>query len=57
MVRTFVSEYGDIATLEIMGNDTYYVDMHCALWNRSYKSEIWAIRYLMQSGYREVCDR
>lgn len=57
MVRTFVSEYGDIATLEIMGNDTYYVDMHCALWNRSYKSEIWAIRYLMLSGYREVCDR
>lgn len=53
-MRTFIDEYGTKATLTQWSDGTWFVDMGCQLWNRIYKSERWALNYLIKSGYKEV---
>jgi hypothetical protein len=51
-VWTHDTPYGtETAALYTYGEGDYFVDMHCILWNRHYKSYAWAKKYLEKCGY------
>lgn len=44
----------ETATLCTYGENDYFVDMNCILWNRHYKSYAWAKKYLEKCGYEHI---
>ena len=56
MMRTFIDEYGAIATLERFSDGSWFVRTDCCLWDRLYKREKNALNYLEKNGYKEVIE-
>lgn len=47
----------DEAVLEQMTDGTWFVDMGCNLWNKTYKSKKWAVKYLVRCNYKRRAIR
>lgn len=50
----FANEYGDVAVLRRYDDKEYFVDLGCCLWNKGYKRQANAEKYLEKSGYRKA---